>query len=88
MKVSLAHLREQGINFAVFDADAVSHLNSDRSRLLSQLVAATRLAGLRVEKAALAFMQGGRLTFYGTPDLVQLLVNARWAPSWTHTVDV
>lgn len=87
MRVNLAHLRDQDINFAVFDADAISHLDQDRSTLLAQLTACAQASGLRVEKAALAFVQGGRPTYYGTTDLVRYL-SSRGVPRWTHTIDV
>lgn len=87
MTVRMAHLRDQGINFAVFAVDAATHVNGDRQTLLNQLVLSARGNGLRVDKAALAFEEGGRLTFFGTPDLVRYLVS-RGVPRWTHTLDI
>jgi hypothetical protein len=88
MQVPVAHLRDQGIDFAVFDADADTHRDADRDRLLARLVVAATRNGLRIQKAALAFMQHGELTFYGSPDLVRYLVNIGGVPHWTHTLDV
>lgn len=88
MRVQFAHLREQGINFAVFDADARSGRNSDRAVLLARLTAAARGSGLRVDKAALAYDSGGAVNFYGTPDLVQFLAELGGVPCWTHTITV
>jgi hypothetical protein len=87
MRINVAHLRDQGIDFAVFDADANSHLNSERDALLQQLAFSARRAGLKIDKAALAFRQGNHVTFYGAPDLVQYL-QGLGVPRWTHTIDV
>lgn len=86
MQVNVAHLRDQGINFAVFDADAQSRLDSDRAGVLQQLVVSARRTGLKIDKAALAFRQGNDIAFYGTPDLVRYLQH-RGVPGWTHTID-
>jgi hypothetical protein len=88
MKINVAHLRHQGISFAVFDADARSRSNRDRDELLAQLTDLAREHGLRVDKAALAFTEPGRLTFYGTPDLVQKLSRRPSGFRWTHEIDV
>jgi hypothetical protein len=42
---------------------------------------------LRVDKAALAYQEAGRIRFFGTPDLVKYLAS-RGVPRWTHTLDV
>lgn len=86
MQVNLAHLRNQGIDFAVFEADAQSRLDSDRAGVLQQLVFSARRAGLKIDKAALAFRQGNRIAFYGAADLVRYL-QRRGVPRWTHTID-
>jgi hypothetical protein len=52
MRVEMAHLQAQGINFAVFAADANDRTNSARQRLLGQLVTAARRNNLRIDKAA------------------------------------
>ena len=88
MRIQVAHLSDQGINFAVFAADAPSHTPTDRSTLLSQLVLEARRARLRVDKAALAFNEGGRTSFYGTADLVRYLASLGGVPKWTHTLDI
>jgi hypothetical protein len=86
VKINMAHLRDQGIDFAVFDADARSHMNHDRTNLLSQLMFTARRAGMKIDKAALAFRQGSDIAFYGTPDLVRYLQMVG-LPRWTHTID-
>ncbi len=87
MTIRMAHLREQGIDFAVFEADAPSHTDADRKRALAQLMAAAREQGLNVEKAALAFTEYGSTTYFGTPDLVRFL-STNWIPSWTHQLSI
>ncbi len=74
MQVNFAHIRERAqnggwINFAVFDARSSSGSRDDNSQLLAQLTAKARGANLRVDQAALAFMSGGRLQFFGSPPL-------------------
>lgn len=83
--VRLAHLHDQGIDFAVFDADASSRQRSDRSALLHRLTARARASGLSVDKSALAFETGGHVEFFGTPDLVRYLASGG-VPRWTHTL--
>ena len=87
MEINIAHLRSQGIDFVVADADATSHLSSDRDSVLRRVWAAARREGLKVDKAALAFVQNGRPTFYGTPDLVRYLAS-HGVPRWTHTLAI
>ncbi len=89
MKIRLAHLRtrQQGINFAVFEADARSKNNQDRSNLLAELTRKARNSGLAIEKSALAFMSCGKITFFGSNDLVRYLSN-NWGDDWTHSIDV
>ena len=87
MRIEMAHLRDQGIDFAVFNTDASSHLDRDRQRLLGELTARTQLNRLKVDKAALAFAECGQIKFFGTPDLVSYLAS-RGVPRWTHTLDI
>jgi hypothetical protein len=87
MQISIAHLRTQGVDFVVADADATSHMSCDRDAVLGRVWSAARRAGLRVDKAALAFVQSGRPTFYGTPDLVRFLAS-HGLPRWTHTLTI
>lgn len=84
MTVRMAHLREQGIDFAVFAADAKNHTDVDRSDLLHQLTMCARNAGLKVDKAALQYWRGRRLEFFGAPDLVGFLCSVGGISSWTH----
>lgn len=83
MKIRMAHVRIQGINVAVFEANARDDTDAGRARLLAELSDQARREGLRVEKAALAY----RDRFYGTPDLVQYLARAG-RPRWTHTLSL
>lgn len=85
--VNLAHVRIQGVNCAIFDADATSRTSSARSSLLSRLTLAARHAGLRIEKSALAYADSDRLNFFGSRDLVQYLADAG-LPDWTHTIQM
>lgn len=85
--IRFAHLRTQNIDFVVFDADATTHSNQDRSRLLEQLTKSARASGLRVQKSALAFAENGELRFFGTSDLVEFLVHNPFF-QWTHTITV
>lgn len=87
MRIEMAHLQDQGINFAIFAADATNHTDTGRQALLAQLMAKARANRLRVDKAALAYREAGRTRFYGTPDLVTYLAS-RGVPRWTHTLDV
>ena len=88
MKIKVAHLRDQGINYAVFDADATDHTDASRDQLLIELTTAARADGLKIDKAALAFRLGTRTKFYGTPDLVKYLAALGGVPRWTHTIGV
>jgi len=85
-KIPLAHVNIQGINCVIFDADARVPTNQARSALLAQLASQARAAGLAVSKRALAFRQGGRLTFFGDDDLVRYLSNNPSALRWTHKI--
>jgi hypothetical protein len=87
MRIQMAHLRDQGIDFAVFAADAANHTDAGRQALLAGLVAKARGSRLQVDKAALAYQEAGRTRFFGTPDLVNYLAS-RGVPQWTHTLDV
>ncbi len=86
MKVKLAHLRDQGIDFAVFFVDARSRTTHARDELLASLVAQARSGGLRIDRAALAFQRNGQLTYYGAPDLVKYLGN-RPPVGWNREMD-
>jgi hypothetical protein len=88
VKIKVAFLRVQGINVAVFNADARSHSAAGRDRLLPELVDAATAQGLRFDKAALAFVEGGKLTFRGTADLVRYLARNPGVLRWTHIINV
>lgn len=90
MQINLAHLRDHStsggyIDFAVFDARSASGSDSDNAALLHQLTMKARRSGLKIDKSALAYMQNGNLTFYGTKDLVEYLSRSG-VPHWTHTI--
>ena len=87
MTIHFAHLREQGIDFAVFAADSKDHSRSGREQTLADLVVRTRASGLKIDTAALAYEEHGRTCYFGTPDLVQFLAN-NGVPGWTHTLKV
>ena len=92
MKVKFAHLRERStsggwINFAVFDARSASGSTADNADLLQQLSLRARAAGLRIDQAALAFIEYGRVNFYGSKNLVDYL-SKMGLPNWTHTLDI
>lgn len=87
MKINVAHLQDQGVSFAVFDANASDGTDRSRASLLARLTSAAIASGLKVEKAALAYSEFGQLKFYGTPDLVRYLTTA-FQPQWTHSIDV
>ena len=91
MNVNFAHIRERAqnggwINFAVFDIRSSSGTRDDNSRLLAQLTAKARHANLRIDQAALAYMSGGRLQFFGSPPLVDFLSRSG-LPDCTHTLN-
>ncbi|HVN75228.1 MAG TPA: hypothetical protein VMT19_02845 [Thermoanaerobaculaceae bacterium] len=87
MMIRFAHLREQGIDFAVFAADSRDHTRSGREEALARLILRARASGLKIDKAALAYEEHGRTCYFGTPDLVQFLAN-NGVPAWTHTMNV
>jgi hypothetical protein len=87
MQIQMAHLNIQGVNCAVFDADANSRSSSDRADLLADLSRRARGLGLRVDKSALAFQEFGRNSYYGTKDLVDYLANIG-VSTWTHTLTI
>jgi len=91
MQINLAHILERAtdgtpINVAVFDARSNSGTQSDNSRLLTQLTIKARGAGLKVDQAALAFVESGRIKFFGTQTLVDHLARSG-LPNWTHKIN-
>ena len=54
MRIEMAHLQAQTINFAVFAADANDHTSGGRQQLLGQLEA--RRNNRRIDKAALVYV--------------------------------
>lgn len=88
MRVELAHVRIQGVDVAVFDAKPISNSDPARQALLGQLTARARIAGLRVQKSALAYVQDGEVYFFGTPDLVAYLQKLPVPPSSNRYIEV
>jgi len=91
MKFNFAHIRERStsggsIDFAVFDARSTSGSDDANAQVLADLTARARRAGRKIDQSALAFTQNGRLTFYGTKNLVDYL-SKRGLPQWTHSLD-
>ena len=92
MQINFAHLRERStsggdINFAVFEASSNSNSSTAKSAVLADLTVRARRSGLRVDQSALAFMENGRLRFYGSKNLVDYLARG-WIPHWTHTLSI
>jgi hypothetical protein len=92
MQINFAHLRERSasggwIDFAVFDARSNSGTNSDNAQLLDQLTARAKIGGLRIDQSALAYVESGRIRFYGSKPLVDYLTKAG-VPRWTHKLDL
>lgn len=73
--INLAHLRDQGIDFAVFFADATNRNENTRKQVLAELVTRARHSGLKVDKAVICYEEFGRTHLLGTPDLVRYLEN-------------
>lgn len=88
MKIKMAHLNDQGIDFAVFGANARVGTDAARAELLAELTVKARLEGLKVDKSALQYGQGRQIRFYGTPDLVNYLASIGGVRHWTHQMDV
>jgi hypothetical protein len=92
MRIKFAHLRErtttgQLVDFAIFNAKAVTGTDSARGTLLFQLTVAARTNNLKVDAAALAYEEHGRLKSWGAPFAVDYLAK-RGVPTWTHYLDV
>lgn len=92
MQINFAHLRERAadggeINFAVFEARAISNTDASRLAVLSGLTTKARSSGLRVDQSALAFTENGRIKYFGSKNLVEYL-SRRWTPHWTHKLSM
>jgi hypothetical protein len=91
MQINMAHINAPAaaggtIDYAVFDARSKSGTNADNDAVLAQLTNNARLAGLKVDQSALAYSEGGRVRFWGTPTLVRHLAECG-LPQWTHTIN-
>ena len=92
MNINLAHVRERSvhggwINFVVFEADATDRTASGRARVLAGLTLKARANRLKVDQAAIAFVENGKIHFYGDPNLVDYLSKSG-VPRWTHKLDI
>ena len=91
MKINVAHIREKSssggwIDYAVFGAKSNLGSRFDNQSLLERLTLRARGTGLKIDQAALAFKQNGRVQYFGSRNLVQHLSRAGH-PGWTHTID-
>ena len=91
MRINFAHIRARAANggfidFAVFEANASSGMDSDRADVLHNLTMKARFQGLKVDQSALAYSENGRIRFYGSPNLVDHLSRSG-LPRWTHSMD-
>jgi hypothetical protein len=84
-QINLSHVHIQGVDIAVFDANANTNSDRDRATILQDLTLTARRNGLNIDKSALAFSQSGKIRYYGTPDLVNYLAKSG-VLSWTHTI--
>lgn len=88
MRVRLAHFSEGGLDTAVFAAGQADRSDRERDRLLADLSHHLRRAGLRVDRAALAYPDPfGWLTVYGPPSVVDRVAGLDELP-WTHELVV
>ena len=91
MTINFAHIRERStnggwINFAVFEARAISGTTQGNAEVLARLTNKARSAGLKVDQSALVYRENGMNKFYGTPNLVKYLSKSG-VPSWTNTIE-
>ncbi len=89
MKVNFAHIRERSttgnyINFAVFE---FKPSNGNYQVAIAQLTKKAISAGLKVDKAALAFPEGNRYRFIGPKDLTNYL-SKNGVPRWNKTLSI
>lgn len=93
MRVHFAHLREMSttgryVDFAIFDANASSGLDSERANVLASLTTSARMAlRLKIDASALVFVENGQQRTYGDHFVVDYLTKAG-VPAWTHFIDV
>jgi hypothetical protein len=91
MRVNFAHVRERAaaggdINFVVFDGRSASGSSIDNDVILTRWTSAARSLGLLIDQSALAFLQNGRIQFYGSKPLVEHLARTG-LPSWTNFLE-
>lgn len=87
MRIDFAHLRIQGVDVAIFSADAINRTDTARASLLQELTWKARASGLKIDKSALAYRRGRNTEYYGTLDLVRFLSNSG-VSRWTHQISV
>lgn len=82
--IKVSHIRIQGVNCAIFWADALTP--GGRDALLAELVQRARMGRLAVEKAALQYRDGRGIGWFGTRDLVGYLQSVGGVTGWTHEI--
>jgi hypothetical protein len=88
MRVRFAYVSEGDVGTAVFAAGQPDRSDRDRDRLLAELSQHARRAGLKVDRAALAYPDPfGWLTVYGPPAVVDRVARLGDIP-WTHELVV
>ena len=88
MRIRFAYVSTGGLETVVFAAGEPDRSDRERDRLLAELSGHARRAGLRVDRAALAYPDPfGWLTVYGPPSVVERLANLDRLP-WTHELVV
>jgi hypothetical protein len=87
MRVNFAHVKVQGFDVAVFDAKPMSRTDDARRQLLVDLTLRARRAGLKIDKSALAYVDDGRVRYFGNVDLVGWLQGVG-VPAWTNWIEV
>ncbi len=92
MQINVAHIRERAVSggwvdYAVFEAKPRSMTTQGCNEALTGLMIKARQAGLKIDQAALAFMESGRVKFFGTDSLVKHLSRSG-LPRWTHKISM
>lgn len=82
MVVLAAHYVVQGQSTVVFAADHPSRSPFERDRLLAALIFEARRAGMQIDKAAISFVEWGRINYRGAPDFVGYLANNGIPGDW------
>lgn len=73
MTIDLVHVKIGATDVAIFHADAENRSRRGRQEVLADLTARALGANLRVDRAVLAFIENGKLTYFGDPETVRTL---------------